>query len=60
MIKLPKPTLYLRIDKRKKDGRMPLYIRFPRIDGEEPKFPTGIDLLPKSGTIRRSARMTKR
>ena len=46
MIKLPKPTLYLRIDKRKKDGRMPLYIRFPRIDGEEPKFPTGIDLLP--------------
>lgn len=45
MIKLPKPTLYLRIDKRKKDGRMPLYIRFPRIDGEEPKFPTGIDLL---------------
>lgn len=47
MIKLPKPTLYLRIDKRKKDGRMPLYIRFPRIDGEEPKFPTGIDLLPE-------------
>ena len=26
---------------------MPLYIRFPRIDGEEPKFPTGIDLLPE-------------
>lgn len=26
---------------------MPLYIRFPRIDGEEPKFPTGVDLLPE-------------
>lgn len=31
--------LYLRTDKKKKDGRMPLYIRFKRIDGEEPKFP---------------------
>lgn len=47
MIKLPTPTLYLRSDKRKKNGRMPLYIRFPRIDGEEPKYPMGIDLLPE-------------
>lgn len=47
MIKIPKPTLYLRVDKPKKDGRMPLYIRFPRIDGEEPKFPMGVDLLPE-------------
>ena len=37
-------TLYLRIDKQKKSGKMPLYIRFRRIDGEEPKFPLGIDL----------------
>ena len=38
-------TLYLRTDKKKKNGKMPLYIRFRRIDGEEPKFPLGIDLL---------------
>ena len=37
-------TLYLRIDKQKKSGKMPLYIRFRRIDGEEPKFPLGMDL----------------
>jgi hypothetical protein len=37
-------TLYLRTDKKKKSGKMPLYIRFRRIDGEEPKFPLGIDL----------------
>lgn len=47
MINIPKPTLYLRVDKPKKDGRMPLYIRFPRIDGEEPKFSTGMTLLPE-------------
>lgn len=37
-------TLYLRTDKKKKNGKMPLYIRFRRIDGEEPKFSLGIDL----------------
>lgn len=31
--------LYLRTDKKRKDGKMPLYIRFKRIDGEEPKYP---------------------
>ena len=40
-------TLYLRSDKRKKNGKMPLYIRFRRINGSEPKFPLGIDLLPE-------------
>lgn len=35
------PTFYLRKDKVNKSGKMPLYIRFPRIDGEEPKFSTG-------------------
>ena len=40
-------TLYLRGDKRKKNGKMPLYIRFRRINGSEPKFPLGIDLLPE-------------
>lgn len=44
-IRLQRATLYLRVDKKKKDGRMPLYVRFRRIDGEEPKFPIGIDLL---------------
>ena len=47
-IRLQRATLYLRVDKKKKDGRMPLYVRFRRIDGEEPKFPIGIiDLLPE-------------
>lgn len=31
--------LYLRTDKKRKNGKMPLYIRFKRIDGEEPKYP---------------------
>lgn len=44
-IRLQRATLYLHVDKKKKDGRMPLYVRFRRIDGEEPKFPIGIDLL---------------
>ena len=35
-------TLYLGTDKKKKNGKMPLYIRFRRIDGEEPIFPLGI------------------
>lgn len=38
---LPKPTLFLRTDKKKKNGKMPLYIRFQRIDGKEPKFSLG-------------------
>jgi hypothetical protein len=46
-IRLQRATLYLRVDKKKKDGRIPLYVRFRRIDGEEPKFPIGIDLLPE-------------
>ena len=46
-IRLQRATLYLRVDKKKKDGRMPLYVRFRRIDSEEPKFPIGIDLLPE-------------
>ncbi len=35
------PTFYLRTDKVNKSGKMPLYIRFPRIAGEEPKFSMG-------------------
>lgn len=35
------PHFYLRTDKVNKYGKMPLYIRFPRIDGEEPKFSMG-------------------
>ena len=46
-IRLQRATLYLRVDKKKRDGRMPLYVRFRRIDGEEPKFPIGIGLLPE-------------
>ena len=46
-IRLQRATLYLRVDKKKTDGRMPLYVRFRRIDGEEPKFPMGLDLLPE-------------
>ena len=46
-IKLQDKTLYLRVDKKKNDGTMPLYIRFRRIDGEEPKFPMGLNLLPE-------------
>lgn len=46
-IKLQRATLYLRVDKKKRDGRMPLYVRFRRIDSGEPKFPIGIDLLPE-------------
>jgi hypothetical protein len=33
--------LFLRTDKKKKNGKMPLYIRFQRIDGKEPKFSLG-------------------
>lgn len=46
-IKLQDKTLYLRVDKKKNDGTMPLYIRFRRIDGEEPKFPMGLNLQPE-------------
>jgi hypothetical protein len=46
-IKIQEPTLFLRVDKKKKDGRMPIYIRFQRIDGKEPKFPLGISCLPE-------------
>lgn len=46
-IKIQEPTLYLRVDKKKKDGKMPIYIRFQRIDGKEPKFPLGIDCFPE-------------
>lgn len=35
------PKLYLRKDKIDCEGRMPLFIRFPRIDGKEPKFSMG-------------------
>lgn len=35
------PHLYLRKDKIDCEGRMPLFIRFPRIDGKEPKFSVG-------------------
>lgn len=40
-IYIPTPTLFLRTDKKKKNGKMPLYIRFQRIDGKEPKFSFG-------------------
>lgn len=40
-LNIPKLSLYLRTDKKKKSGKMPLYVRFPRIDGKEPKFPIG-------------------
>lgn len=39
-------TLYLRKDKPKKDGSMPVYIRFSRIGSVEPKFPLGITVHP--------------
>lgn len=38
---IPNATLFLKTDKKTKDGKMPLYIRFPRIDGKEPKFSLG-------------------
>jgi len=40
MIRL-EPKLYLRKDKIDKAGRMPVYIIFPRINGEEPRFSLG-------------------
>ena len=40
-------TLYLRKDKMDKKGRMPIYIRFPRIDGKEAKFPMGKSIAPE-------------
>lgn len=36
-----KSTLYLRKDKQQKDDSYPVYIRFTRINGVEPKFPFG-------------------
>ena len=35
------PKLYLRKDKKDCEGRMPLFVRFLRIDGKEPKFSMG-------------------
>lgn len=46
-IRLQEYTLYLRNDKKKKDGKMPLYIRFRKIGKKEPKFPLGLSLLPE-------------
>lgn len=57
------PKLYLRTDKIDSEGRMPLFIRFPRIDGKEPKFSVGgirlslgewdsTDNLPKDDLLR--------
>lgn len=40
------PILYLREDKVKKDGSIPVYVRFQRIGGKEPKFPFGISVRP--------------
>lgn len=57
-IRLQRATLYLRVDKKKKDGRIPLYVRFRRIDGEEPKFPIGIDLLPEEWDSERQTHLT--
>ncbi len=41
-----KSKLYLRTDKPKKDGSLPVYIRFSRLDGVEQKFPFGISVQP--------------
>lgn len=38
---IPTPTLFLRSDKKGKDEKKPLWIRFPRIDGKEVKFSFG-------------------
>lgn len=46
-IKMKKFTLYLRTDKVKKSGEMPLYIRFARVGNHEPKFPMGESFLPE-------------
>ena len=46
-IKIQEPTLYLRVDKKKKDGKMPICIRFQRIDKKEPKFSLGINCSPE-------------
>lgn len=47
-IKIQEPTLFQKTyKKRKKDGRMPIYIRFQRINGKEPKFSMGVSCLPK-------------
>lgn len=40
------PILYLRQDKAKKDGSCPVWVRFQRINGKEPKFPFGISVKP--------------
>lgn len=39
--KVQQATLYLRKDKIRSDNKMPLYIRFKRVDGREPKFVFG-------------------
>jgi len=36
--------LHLRFDKKKQSGDVPIYVRFQRINGKEPKFPLGIDV----------------
>lgn len=46
-IKIQEPTLYLCVDKKRKDGKMPINIRFQRIDGKEPKFSLGINCSPE-------------
>ncbi|WP_373826603.1 tyrosine-type recombinase/integrase [Bacteroides heparinolyticus] len=38
---VPTPTLFLKIDNKKKSDKMPLWIRFPRIGGKEVKFSFG-------------------
>ncbi|MCX4288899.1 MAG: tyrosine-type recombinase/integrase [Duncaniella sp.] len=35
------PKIYLRKDKSDKNGCMPMYISFPRVNGEEPRFSLG-------------------
>lgn len=59
---IPTPTLFLRTDKKKKNGKMPLFIRFQRIDGKEPKFSFGkkakrLSSPKKNGMIRINAPM---
>lgn len=40
-MKLFRPTLFLRTDKIDASGRMPLYIRFPRVAGKDARFSFG-------------------
>lgn len=47
-VNLQEATLYLKKDKKsKKDGTLPLYIRFRRVDSKEPRFPMGVRILSK-------------